>query len=125
MAVPFTFYMFRNYPPSKAGLYVFLGALLFLPELAFLKVPLFPELYKHRMPALATMFAIYLYAPVVAKRGVEGWWYLLAFLSFSEGIATYLTNQESYYYPILVVKGMNFKDGMYTSISLLTTSVLT
>ena len=125
LAVPLTFYLFKRYPAHKAGLYVFLGSLLFLPELAFMKLPLFPELEKHRIPALSSLAAIFFLAPTVWNRRVEWWWYLLALLGFAEGVGTYLTNPESYYYPIRVVQGLNFKDGMYVSISALTASVLT
>jgi len=121
--VPVVFYLFRRYPVSRAALYCFLGALMFLPERAWLKFPAFPELTKDSLTTMLMGIALFV-TGARAKGRVERWWYVLSVGTIALGVATAFTNTEPIYYGSYAVKGMNFRDGMYSSLSIFINSNL-
>ena len=121
--VPVVLYLFGRYPVSRAALYSFLGGMLFLPERAWIKFPSFPELTKDSLTNILMLIGV-LIAGSRARGKVEPWWYVLAVATLALGIATALTNPEPLYYGSFMVKGMNFRDGVYSGLNICVNSVL-
>lgn len=121
--IPVVFYLFGRYPVSRAALYCFLGSIMFLPERAWLKFPSFPELTKDSLTNILMLLAI-LFGGSRARGKVERWWYFVAAATITLGIATAANNTEPIYYGAYAVQGMNFRDGVYSSLSIFINTTL-
>lgn len=116
--IPVVLVIFGRNPPSRAALYSFLGAMLFLPERAWIKFPSFPELPKDPLTNMLMLFGLWIFLGGRARGRVEPWWYVLSACTITLGIATALTNPEPLYYGKLVLQGMTFRDGVYSGLSI-------
>jgi hypothetical protein len=121
LAFLLTAHFFRKYPPGKAALYSLLLGTLFLPEQVMFKLPLFPEFNKARVENLSLLYCV-LARPQLPK--VERWWYWVVALSFVSAVATFKTNTETFTSGIVVMTGLNFKDGMYLFLVDVTSGIL-
>lgn len=121
--IPVVLYLFGRYSVSRAALYSFLGGMLFLPERAWIKFPSFPELTKDSLTTILMFFGLMIAGSRVRGK-VEPWWYALALATVALGIATAMTNPEPLYYGSFMVKGMGFRDGVYSGLNILINSVL-
>lgn len=117
--IPFAMSLFKKHSPAKAATIGFLGGVTFLPELSFFKFPLMPELEKNRLIAVALLLGLLLVGRARTNKRVEVWWIPMLILTFTLGIMIWRTNLETLYFGEMVCSGLNFKDGMYLSISAL------
>jgi hypothetical protein len=109
-------YIGRRHPNARGVAYVFLGGMMFLPEVLFIKLPGTPQIDKLRLTNLVLVLVVAL-LPAARKAPVRWWWYLVyACIPISQ-VVTALNNQESLVYGQdewrFVIQGLTVKDGFY------------
>jgi len=113
---PFTLALFFLLRPTRAVLWSFFGAVMFLPEGAWLKLPLLPPLDKGTAPVLAILLAASLRVPGrVWRLPRERWVALVAVAMLAGGLATALTNRDSVIvgtWRVIQLPGLSIKDGV-------------
>jgi cell division protein FtsW (lipid II flippase) len=119
--VPVSLVAFMVMRPERALLFVVLGALLFLPELATFKFPFMPPLDKHNIPYICAFLGCAVRCPKrVLRWPKEKWFTWLVAAMLLGAIGTALTNTD----PLVVGKvhltflpALTLKDGLYTGIN--------
>ena len=114
--IPISLTLFFTMPRNRAALVTIFGGLLFLPELAWFKIPLLPPFSKQTVPYLCVLLGYSLRAPGRVWSPPKEWWVtFLALLMVAGGAATGLTNGDVLTYGKwhhVVLPGLTFKDGM-------------
>lgn len=110
-----TFFVMR---PLTATMVVALGAEMFLPQGAFFKLPLMPELSKYNLPYLCILAGCLLVCPRRLTRTPRRWRVLIiAFVTLAGGLCTALTNTDSIARGQLVWPAMTLKDGAFVGVN--------
>jgi hypothetical protein len=118
LALPVMFWTINRWGPIKGSVYAILGGMMFLPEHAQIKLPLLPEFTKHRIIMLGLLIGIA--TGKLRLRGRAEWWiWPMMVLAFLSGVFVWQTNLEPLVYGAKVCDALNFKDGMYVSLSTL------
>lgn len=110
------FYLGRRHPNARGIAYIFLGGMMFLPEVFYIKLPASPEINKLRLTNLLLLLVISRLPPA-RKAKVQWWWYAVMVLIPISQITTALYNQETLTYGIdewrFQIQGLTLKDGIY------------
>jgi hypothetical protein len=118
--IPISLVAFFVMRPERAAIFVVLGGLMFLPEVAQFKVPYLPPLTKENIPYLCVLAGAILRCPKrVLRLPRERWFLLLALVLLLGPIGTALTNEDVLRYGTykhVVLRGLNVKDGLYTGV---------
>jgi hypothetical protein len=113
---PVTLALFLLLPPKRAVLFAVFGAVLFLPEGAWLKIPLLPPLDKETVPFLGILLAASIRSPGrIWRLPRERWVTVMTLAMLAGGIATALTNADSLLvgaWRIVALPPLTIKDGM-------------
>jgi hypothetical protein len=114
--IPISLTLFFTMPRNRAALLTIFGGLLFLPQLAWFKIPLLPPLSKQSIPYLCVLLGYSLRARRRVWSPPKEWWVtLLTVIMVVGGAATGLTNGDVLTYGKwhhVVLPGLDFKDGM-------------
>ena len=113
---PFTVALFLALPPKRAVLFAVFGAVLFLPERAWLKIPLLPPLDKETVPFLAILLAASIRSPRrIWRLPRERWVTGITLAMLAGGVGTAVTNGDSLVvgtWRIVELPALTIKDGM-------------
>ena len=109
--VPFTVLAFAVVRPNQAAVLVFLGGMLFLPEVATFDAPLVPPFGKHEIAAACALLGLIVRSPGRLRlprlgRGAD---FLLVLVGLSGTITIFLNHDAVSYGPTLL-PGMRARD---------------
>ncbi len=110
------FYVMR---PSKAAVLIAFGAVMFLPELAYLKLPRLPNLDKHTIPYLCILLGCLIRSPRrVLRAPPDAWFSVLMVVLVISAVGMVVTNRDALIYGswiTRVIPGLTLKDGLATA----------
>lgn len=112
--IPIALYGFRRWPPAKAMAYLYLGAILLLPEIVFFKVPGLPELAKLELTFIWLLIgALIFHRPRLRTAPTGKWFKVSTALLLGGAVMTVLLNSEGFRVGSRYVPGLAFDDALH------------
>ena len=111
--IPASVVVFSFLRPTHAVLTLFLGGMLFLPELVQLDLPLLPPFNKHSIPALCMLIGVLITARdrIAAARPGRGPDVLILIAAIA-AVGTFLTNREPLHYGPTTLRALSSGDAI-------------